>query len=402
MIVFWLIIFFMTLLALVFVIVPLIKPSQVKAPSLKKLQVAIYQEKLTVLEAQRATGALSPADFDQEKDQLDRAAIENIDKNQAMTNRKPAWVTAMIILILLPVIAIALYQHWGAYEKLKNYEEMQNRLSTLNQVLATGNKAQTLIHLLKNRLKQDPDSAQGWYLLAKIYLSENQFQPAADAFTNASKLKPDNMELVIARAQALYFASGKKMTAEVKNLIDQVLKQQPNNPNALNLLAVNAYMQKDYQTALDDWQKILLLLPPDSAQRTEVIKMMNDARAKITSPIKPLKLAVEVTLAKPFQAKFAPNTALFVFAKAVNGPDFPLAVIKKTVADLPLRVTLTDADAMLPDVKLEDFKQIQIIARISPNGTPMMQAGDLQGESKILNTDRLPQVILVAIDHLKT
>jgi len=43
-------------------------------------------------------------------------------------------------------------------------------------------------------------------------------------------------------------------------------------------------------------------------------------------------------------------------------------------------VTLDDASAMTPAMKLSKFKQVSVMARISSSGSAMPQAGDLQGQ----------------------
>jgi cytochrome c-type biogenesis protein CcmH len=59
----------------------------------------------------------------------------------------------------------------------------------------------------------------------------------------------------------------------------------------------------------------------------------------------------------------------------------PLAIVRKTAADLPLTVRLDDSMAMTPTMKLSAFPQVVVGARISKAGTAMPQAGDVQGFS---------------------
>jgi hypothetical protein len=69
---------------------------------------------------------------------------------------------------------------------------------------------------------------------------------------------------------------------------------------------------------------------------------------------------------------------LFVFAKAAQGPAIPLAIARLTVAQLPARVTLTDAMSMMPNVTLSKFPRIILGARISKSGNAIAQSGDFQ------------------------
>ena len=48
----------------------------------------------------------------------------------------------------------------------------------------------------------------------------------------------------------------------------------------------------------------------------------------------------------------------------------PLAAKRVTVADLPIEVQLSDSDAMMPNMKLSSFPEVQLVARVSRAGQP--------------------------------
>ena len=77
----------------------------------------------------------------------------------------------------------------------------------------------------------------------------------------------------------------------------------------------------------------------------------------------------------------APGDTLFVFARAAEGPRIPLAILKRSAAELPLNFTLDDSMAMSPELKLSGFANVVISARISKSGDAMPQSGDLEGQT---------------------
>jgi cytochrome c-type biogenesis protein CcmH len=90
----------------------------------------------------------------------------------------------------------------------------------------------------------------------------------------------------------------------------------------------------------------------------------------------------EVKLAPALAKGASPNDAVFVIARAAEGPKMPLAIVRKQVKDLPFTFALDDSLAMSPEMKISNFAEIVVTARISKTGNAMPTAGDLEGSSK--------------------
>ena len=79
----------------------------------------------------------------------------------------------------------------------------------------------------------------------------------------------------------------------------------------------------------------------------------------------------------------------------------PLAVKKLTLADLPVALTLSDADAMMPAMKLSLFQQVIVGARVSTSGNPVAQTGDFYTEIGSIDSANPPTEISLTIDQIK-
>ncbi len=78
-------------------------------------------------------------------------------------------------------------------------------------------------------------------------------------------------------AEAIYLEK-QQITPLAQDLLNQILIQQPRHPTALNLLAIGAFQQGDYQQAIDYWQKLLQQQPADSKAAEVLQASIQEAR----------------------------------------------------------------------------------------------------------------------------
>ena len=72
---------------------------------------------------------------------------------------------------------------------------------------------------------------------------------------------------------------------------------------------------------------------------------------------------------------------MFIFARAVDGPRMPLAVLRVPARELPRQFRLDDSMGMAPGVKLSTAGAVIVEARVSKSGNALPQPGDLSGRS---------------------
>lgn len=95
-------------------------------------------------------------------------------------------------------------------------------------------------------------------------------------------------------------------------------------------------------------------------------------------------IAGTVTLAPALAQRVRPRDTLFIYARAVDGPPMPLAVIRKQVKDLPFTFVLDDAMAVWPEARVSAFPRVVVTARVSRSGEGKAVAGDLEGQSPVV------------------
>ncbi|MEW9623485.1 tetratricopeptide repeat protein [Rhodanobacter geophilus] len=305
---------------------------------------------------------------------------------------------ALGIALLLPLGAGALYLHIGAPVALDGVPAAAKPMD-FGQALTE----------LRAHLRQQPGDAQGWTLLAEATTALKQPDEARDAWDHALKIDPNNVAAMVGWAETDSMARGDHLIeGRALDLLQHALELQPDSQRALWLLGISQFQHARYADAAATWRKLQPLLEPASSVAGAVAEQIAnaDARAGIKPAAEPAPatrqdaaLKVEVSLAPTLKDKLQPGDQLYVYARAVSGPPMPLAVAKLAATTLPATVTLTDAMAMTPELKLSSVARVLVAARISHSGEPIAQPGDLEGSAGIVDTDRKTP-ITIAIDKV--
>lgn len=395
MIEFWLCAGLLLLTALAFLLIPVLRARKVQAEEDRTaLNVTLYQERLQELQAQHAAGALNEQQLASGRDEAARELLADTEGALAKpTQRKLGGTIPLIAALLMPLLGYGLYQHWGAIGDVERAQTFAAQPKTIEEMTAR----------LEAAVKSNPESAESWYFLGRTYMAQERAADAAAAFERAVGVAGREPELLGQWAQALYFASDKQWTAQLQALTDEALKGDPAEVTSLGLLGIAAYESGQFQKAIGHWQQLVAVLPAEDPSRQAIQGGIERAREQLgepaaAAPATSQGLTVRVELAPALQAKVQPGDAVFVFARAVSGPPMPLAVKRLSVADLPAEVSLSDSDAMMPQLKISGFEQVQLVARISRSGNAT--AGEWIGSSQPLasKSTELQQLLIDSAD----
>ncbi|MFI4952193.1 MAG: c-type cytochrome biogenesis protein CcmI [Burkholderiales bacterium] len=358
--------------------------------------IAVFRDQKRALDHDFASGAITAVERDVALADLAQQVAEEIGERPhrpaagAMPRR--AWALALGLLVLVPALAILLYGRVGdpggavvAAAGDGGHELNEQQITAM-------------IANLGQRLKQHPDDAEGWMLLARSDYALDRFTAAADAYAKANALVKDNADLLADYADALAMAQGRNLAGKPLALAESALAIDPRHKKALALAATAALEARDADKSIAYWRRLAAQLPPGSDEARQVagvIAEVDAAKRGIAAPAQrsaaagsaPAAAAASgaiggrVELSPTLASRVTPTDTVFIFARAAAGPRMPLAVLRLPVTELPRDFRLDDSMGMAPGVKLSSAGEVVVEARVSRSGNALPQSGDLFGRS---------------------
>ena len=368
-------------------------------------QVAVYREHLAELQHELAQGTLDQAGFDTSHEELTQRLLEDTPSKTASATAAPAvvlprWkILGGSLALAIPLLSFSLYFMVGTPVGIDPV--LASQVGGDEQI--SSDKLQAMADQLRQRLVENPNNAEGWVMMGRIERALGQFDPADEAFKKSLALSA-NDDVRIERAEVLAQKNQGKFEGEPWDIIQSVLKADPEHGNALLLAGSAAFSQGQFQDSLKYWDKVRGLLPASSPDLPALVEAINKARERLnmpaldpdtvvaqappTSPMpaKPAKgktasgaerIAGRVSLDPSLAAQVSPKDTVFIYANAADGPRIPLAIVRTTVDKLPYDFVLDDSMAMNPQMKLSNISSVMVRARVSRSGNAMAQPGDL-------------------------
>ena len=392
--------------------------------SRRRENIAAARRRMRELRARRGRGEISEEDFSESRAEIERALLDDLAAESEVRVEKIArgrgdleggdgeaysvgrpvvrggggfW-TGVILCALLPVAAGGLYLHLGSPQAISGAAAVAGAPSMDSAILA-----------LRGRLEADPSDSAGWILLARSLATVGRFSEAAEAYSRAGALVGGDADILAGEAGARARAAG-RFTGEALDLLGRALEADGGNAVALWLSGLAASERGEHRAAADFWRRALPGVG-DAEEKAQLQRLI--ARAESESGLVDSSGAegaegveegesgvedrgvgvedrgvgveeggVEVSVSLSPGLSADSGDVVYVFARAVSGPRIPLAAVKRGAGELPFVVTLTDGMAMAPGLKLSQFEEVDIVARISRGGGARALPGDLFGEVK--------------------
>ena len=402
------------LIATLFLFIPILKFSPT---SKSQITSSWYQSRLEELQKEFALDQLNASEYREAETELKLTAkneLVDLQKNNQngteSTHHYPAtnkrgikWLTLGLFVLVVSVF----YWQTGNYRQLAAWQNSISIMPELGRkVLGDASQQVSTKELedfslgLRTKLTEKPDPV-GWMILGRTLMALNNIDEAVSAFEKSVLLAPESTAYKLDLSQALMQKGGEFELQKAVDILRDILDSQPDNTRALLMFAEAHLIQEKFEIAGQLFTFVKQRLAEDDSRLTAInnrIKYIQQQLQVTDSNIEnsdkelfsiTINILIEDTLTKDINQ----FKQLYVFAKT-ESVAMPIAVRKFAINSqnnglnrdsFPLKVTLSDDNSMLPNLKLSSFDSIHLFARLSVDDDVPYEQGDWQGQVEKVN-----------------
>jgi len=401
----------LTLIALLFIIVPFLKKERIVTitHNANAQLISIYEQRLVELQADLDNQRIDSQNHSEAIIELKRRLLNELLPEKSLNSRGDNRIFALTGAAFLIALAGIFYAMTGSQQQIAAWHDAMDNLADYGQraVMQKGepltkNELQAFALALRTKLSQSGDDEVAWMLLGRVALMLNEFDMAKQSFDKTLKINPDNMQALVSYSQVLLLEGSEENMTRAAGMLSKVLQAQPNNLDAISLLALFAFERKDWLQAKAAFEVLLASMDESDTRYAMINQRISEIDLQIAQQnvatsgdqLAAQSIQVTVDIDSQLADKQPNNGILFVFAKAAKGSPMPLAVVKLTDYSFPITVELSDANAMMAGLNLSSASEIIISARISNDDSVMPSTGELEGHSQVLASKEVRQVQL--------
>jgi cytochrome c-type biogenesis protein CcmH len=200
------------------------------------------------------------------------------------TKRKPLLITGLVI--CLPITAVFVYQQLGT-PTAATQPAMQ--MPPMPAGMPEGHPSTNAMNMdlgkladkLAEKLKANPGNAEGWALLARTYVALNKPAESLAAFGKALAIAPKDPDLMADYADVSALNNNNQFDKKAEDLVDQALAINPMHVKGLMLKATIEFNRKNYQQAITNWEKLLTISGLDAETTKQARGNIEEARRMI-------------------------------------------------------------------------------------------------------------------------
>ena len=404
---YWIPLALLTVVAMMFVLVPLWRLRARASAQLMHVREEknreIFAERQKELEQEMLEGTIAAEDYQRLVSELQRAFLSDMQGLQSLQAVAPRRVAALmwvplVLALLMPLAAALLYHYKGSAQDL----QLPVLMKAVGDAPDKDSQAVALAKLadfLSERMQRRPNDLQNGYMLGTLYLGLDRHAEAVAAFQHMldnMKPSPDRATVLGQLSQAQFLETNGSVLANASNALadglvltitqqtqaamDEALTLNPNEQSVMGIYAVQAYFKRDFVAALKYWRRQLSDLQPGSADAQNLRQRIASIESNLPEDQKAAaqgaRLSVVIDITPELAGKVSPDMRLFVYAR---NPAMPMPIVAQNLAVPSFPFTLTlDNSMSMTGMQLESAPQLVVGARLSRSGSAVGKSGDLE------------------------
>ncbi|MDH5749000.1 MAG: c-type cytochrome biogenesis protein CcmI [Rhodospirillales bacterium] len=309
----WIVIAVLTLVGLLFLLLPLVRGKSGAVPARGDYDLAVYEDQLKEVERDLERGLLSDEQAVAARIEIQRRMLAADAEVGAGTRPVSSAVNNALVAVLaicIPVGALGIYLLLGSPSEPDQplagrtiSPQVQHAKGSLQDAPEMGN----LVAKLAQRMKEKPDDLDGWLLLARSYMGLKRFSDAAESYQQARIAGKDRPDIVASYGEALMMAGKGEISEEARRAFQVAMGADPYEPKSRYYLSVDLAQKGNTRGALQGWVDLVHVSPGNAPWLEPVREQIARAEQELgleSGAVKPTLEAQE--LAKAIPQKEAP------------------------------------------------------------------------------------------------
>jgi len=376
----------------------------------KNTNVRLFKEQQDQLQQQQDRGEIDSEQYQRLVMDAQRLLLANTELDAIEGSKIASTGRWLLPLLLMGTFGTtwAIYSDIGAAEDEK-VVALMNKMATLEtQSTDIPELNQELISTIEGRVKERTSNIYYWVILAQAAIADNNVLAASNYFSSALEVEPRDSQLLAQYAETLFLVDDNKFTQRVRAAVDKAFAADSNNQTVLGLKGIEAFAGKNFELAETYWLGAQSQVNPESAvfkglqvgiDRARDFIAENSGSDTDVSQLSEIQVELRIDLSLGAKVPRRPDQRVFIAAVRESGPPMPLAAKKILASQLPMRVVLTDKDAIIPGQDLTTEIKIKVVARLSNSGSATPQSGDWEASSESVDLDSFEGEIMLVIDR---
>ena len=257
----WVIFSLLTLVTILFLLSPIVRSKNNNSQDDYIRENELYKDQILEIRRDQETGLINAKESEAAKKEIERRITLSTTRRQSQASPTNHILRAFVLIgiaVLVPFSVLGIYTSIGSP---KPEVTSQPLIETKSREHPNETSPTVLIKRLEERLMNEPDSAEGWILLARSYRQISRSKEAITAYRNAIDTGKANNVAKSEFGEALVESMAGTVSAEAANIFSEVLLENRSDPRARFFLGLQKAQNSDPESAISIWRELSATSP---------------------------------------------------------------------------------------------------------------------------------------------